>query len=162
MKILSIIEAILLFAVGILFFTKPLGVLVTITTLVGILFIIYAIIKFIRLWNRPDKTIHVIMCVIDGLFGLILIFFPITTMGNLIIIYGIWAFIRGIYTLIYSIKLKDKTTIIYSILLIIFGLIIIFCPIVVLTLIPIIPYILGAYFIVIAIIELYMSFKMIK
>ncbi|MGL4990268.1 MAG: DUF308 domain-containing protein [Sarcina sp.] len=162
MKALCILEGILLAIIGFILISKPIHSLFTVTTIIGVLLIAYSIIKFIRLWKSDQKVLHIIMCIIDFLFGCILIANPLGTVTNLIILYGIWSLIRGIYTVIYSIKARSngfKAPIIYGVLLIIFGIIIFIDPFVAIFVLPVIPLILGIYFIVIAIVEIYIGFK---
>lgn len=162
MKAFCIIEGILMALIGLLFLTKPVNSILTFTLIIGIIFVIYGILKFLRLWNKEHKVLHIIMAIIDILFGLILMLMPISAISTLIIYFGIWAVIRGIYTLIYSSKVHSlgfNFSTIYSIIIIIWGIVIAIYPVVVLLILPIIPIIIGIYFIVIAISEIYLGFK---
>ncbi|MGL4991909.1 MAG: HdeD family acid-resistance protein [Sarcina sp.] len=165
MKFVCILEGILLAIIGLVFLFHPVTSLLSIALLVGILFIVYGIAKFIRLWKEDNKILHIIMCIIDVLFGLIIIFAPISTAAELIWILGIWALIRGIYYLIFVIQSHQggfNFPTLYSILIIIWGLVIIFCPIVILAFLPLIVCILGIYFIFVAICEIILGFKLSK
>ncbi|MGL4742401.1 MAG: DUF308 domain-containing protein [Sarcina sp.] len=133
--------------------------------ILNFLFIVYGIIKFVRLWKDDNKILHIIMCIIDVLFGLIILFSPIATAAELIWILGIWALIRGIYYLIFVLQSHQggfNFQTLYSILIIIWGLVIIFCPIVILALLPVMVCVLGIYFIFVAICEIILGFKLFK
>lgn len=163
MKAFCIIEGILMAIIGFLFLTRPINSILTFTLLIGIIFVIYGIIKFFRLWKKNHKILHIIMSIIDILFGLILMFMPISAISTLVIYFGIWAIIRGIYALVYSSKahlLGFNFQTIYSIIIIIWGIVIVVYPVAVLVLLPIIPIIIGIYFIIIAISEIYLGFKL--
>lgn len=159
---LFIIEGIILGIIGILFFTRPIQSLLAFTSICGTLIIIYAVMRIIRGWSTDSKILYLILGIIDILFGLILLFYPIPTIENLILFFGIWALIRGIYNLIVSFKYHRfgmNMETLYNALAIIFGLIIAINPFVVIFALPYIPYVLGVYFIVVAVFEIYLGFK---
>ncbi|MGL4874159.1 MAG: HdeD family acid-resistance protein [Clostridium sp.] len=163
MKFFCIIEGILLAIVGFIFLLNPFSSILSFTLFIGIIFVVYGIIKFFRLWKDEHKILHIFMCVIDVLFGLILMFTPINAIASLILLFGVWAVVRGIYALIYSAKVHTfgfNFPTVYSVIIIIWGIFIIAYPITGLVLLSIIPFILGIYFIVIAISEIYLAFKL--
>ncbi|MGL4848682.1 MAG: DUF308 domain-containing protein [Clostridium sp.] len=163
MKFFCILEGILLGIIGLIFLLNPFSSILSFTLFIGIIFVVYGIIKFFRLWKDEHKILHIIMCIIDILFGLILMFTPINAIASLILLFGIWAIIRGIYALIYSVKVHTfgfNFPTVYSVIIIIWGIFIIAYPITGLVLLSIIPFILGIYFIVIAISEIYLGFKL--
>ncbi|MGL4655091.1 MAG: HdeD family acid-resistance protein [Sarcina sp.] len=163
MKALCILEGILLAIIGLMAIFNPISSFMSFALIVGILFIAYGVIKFFRLWKDEHKTLHIIMSIIDILFGLILIITPLETASEFVLILGVWAIIRGIYNLIFAAKLKKaglKFPIFYSIVTLIWGLLIVLCPFFTLVVIATLPFIIGIYFLVIAVSEIYIGFKL--
>ncbi|CEN78666.1 HdeD family acid-resistance protein [Paraclostridium sordellii] len=154
-----ILEGILFGIVGILFFINPIESYFSFTTVAGILLIIAGIFTIIRAFKTTEKAYYIFSGIINILFGLIVWFAPISTTETLILFYGIWAVIRGIYLFIISIKRKKigfNFNTLYNVLLIVLGLLILANPIVTLLATP---YIIGIYFIVSAICEIYLGFE---
>lgn len=154
-----ILEGILFGIIGILFFINPIESYFSFTTVAGILLIIAGIFTIIRAFKTDEKLYYIFSGIINILFGLIVWFIPIPTTETLILFYGIWALIRGIYLLILSIKRKKigfNINTLYNVLLIVLGLLILSNPIVTLLATP---YIIGIYFIVSAICEIYLGFQ---
>ncbi len=154
-----ILEGILFGIIGILFFINPIESYFSFTTVAGILLIIAGIFRIIRAFKTDEKAYYIFNGIINILFGLIVWFTPVSTTQTLILFYGIWALIRGIYLLILSIKRKKigfNVNTLYNISLIVLGLLILSNPIVTLLATP---YIIGIYFIVSAICEIYLGFQ---
>ncbi|WP_373598198.1 HdeD family acid-resistance protein [Paraclostridium bifermentans] len=154
-----ILEGILFGIIGILFFTNPIESYFNFTAVAGILIVVIGIFEIFRAFKTSEKGYYIFMGIINIIFGLIVWLTPIATTETLILFYGVWAIIRGIYLFIVSIKRKEigfnlKT--LYYILLVILGLFILANPI--LTLLAT-PYIIGIYFIVSAIFEIYLAFQ---
>ncbi|MGL4345622.1 MAG: HdeD family acid-resistance protein [Cellulosilyticaceae bacterium] len=160
---LFIIDGVLLAVVGALFFINPLDTLVGFEKIIGILVILIAFSKIFRAWQGKNK-IHVIFTgVIDILFGLILIFSPLETVELMLVCYGVWALIRGVYSLFmcfqshtFGMNVRSGMAVATTVI----GLIIILCPIVLIFAIPYIPYVIGAYFMFLAITEIYIGCKL--
>lgn len=153
------LEGILFGIIGILFFINPIESYFSFTTVAGILLIIAGIFTIIRAFKTDEKAYYIFSGIINILFGLIVWFTPVSTTQTLILFYGIWALIRGIYLLILSIKRKKlgfNVNTLYNVSLIILGLLILSNPIVTLLATP---YIIGIYFIVSAICEIYLGFQ---
>ncbi|XTR36426.1 HdeD family acid-resistance protein [Paraclostridium tenue] len=154
-----ILEGILFGIIGILFFINPIESYFSFTTVAGIMLIIIGIFTIIRAFKTTEKTYYIFSGIINILFGIIVWFTPISTTETLILFYGVWALIRGIYLLIMSIKRKNigfNTNTLYNVVLIILGLLILSNPIVTLLATP---YIIGIYFIISCIFELYLGFQ---
>lgn len=154
-----ILQGVLFGLIGILFFINPIESYFTFTTIVGILISIIGIFDIVRAFKSDDKGYYIFTGIINIVFGLIVWLTPIATTETLILLYGIWAVIRGIYLIIISIKRKEigfnlKT--LYHIILILLGIFILLNPI--LTLLAS-PYVIGIYFIVSAIFEIYLGFQ---
>ncbi|WP_373601358.1 HdeD family acid-resistance protein [Paraclostridium bifermentans] len=155
-----ILEGILFGIIGILFFINPIESYFSFTTVAGILLIIAGIFRIMRAFKTDEKAYYIFNGIINILFGLIVWFTPVSTTQTLILFYGIWALIRGIYLLILSIKRKKigfNVNTLYNISLIVLGLLILSNPIVTLLATP---YIIGIYFIVSAICEIYLGFQL--
>ncbi|MBC6003179.1 acid-resistance membrane protein [uncultured Clostridium sp.] len=154
-----ILEGILFGIIGILFFINPIESYFSFTTVAGIMLIIIGIFTIIRAFKTTEKAYYIFSGIINILFGIIVWFTPISTTETLILFYGVWALIRGIYLLIMSIKRKNigfNTNTLYNVVLIILGLLILSNPIVTLLATP---YIIGIYFIISCIFELYLGFQ---
>ena len=154
-----ILEGILFGIIGILFFINPIESYFSFTTVAGIMLIIIGIFTIIRAFKTTEKAYYIFRGIINILFGIIVWFTPISTTETLILFYGVWALIRGIYLLIMSIKRKNigfNTNTLYNVVLIILGLLILSNPIVTLLATP---YIIGIYFIISCIFELYLGFQ---
>ena len=154
-----ILEGILFGIIGILFFINPIESYFSFTTVAGIMLILIGIFTIIRAFKTTEKAYYIFSGIINILFGIIAWFTPISTTETLILFYGVWALIRGIYLLIMSIKRKNigfNTNTLYNVVLIILGLLILSNPIVTLLATP---YIIGIYFIISCIFELYLGFQ---
>ena len=154
-----ILQGILFGIIGVLFFINPIESYFSFTTVAGILIVIIGIFDIVRSFKSADKGYYIFTGIINIVFGLIFWLTPIATTETLILLYGIWAVIRGIYLIIISIKRKEigfnlKT--LYYIILVLLGIFILANPI--LTLLAS-PYIIGIYFIVSAIFEIYLGFQ---
>ena len=117
------------------------------------LFLIY------KVTEDKGKIFLIINSIISILFGIILCISPIDTVDTVAILCGIWALIRGVYLFIISLKYKSlgfNFNTIYSILLVLLGLIILANPVIA---IAATPYILGTYFVVMAICEIFLGFQ---
>ena len=155
---LFIIEGIIFGIIGVLFFVNSFSTFVSLVRICSLLLIIAGAITFIRAFLSPYKTLLITNSLISILFGVILLFSPIETMNTLAIFFGIFAIIRGIYLIILSIKYKSfgfNINTIYYILVIILGLLILFNPF---TAVLATPYIIGAFFILTAVCEIYLGF----
>ncbi len=156
-----VIEGILLALIGILFFIKPIESLVIFTSVAGILLVIVGALEIIRCYNKKHKGYYVSNSFINILFGLVLSLYPISTLSTLIFIYGILALVKGLYLSLVSIKFKSfgfNMNTLYYILLIILGVIIIINPV---SLVALTPYIIGLYFIIDAILKVYLEYKLL-
>ncbi|RDY29176.1 hypothetical protein CHL78_002390 [Romboutsia weinsteinii] len=150
---LFIIEGIIFGILGFLFFMNPLGSLLALTNFSGWMFIILGVVGMFK------KPRDIFMGIINILFGIILIFSPVSSIDIFISFYGVWSIIRGIY--LFIIYIKEKTfglnmQTLYSIALIILGIVILANPIISFMSVP---YVIGVYFIVSAIFEIYLGFN---
>lgn len=158
-----IVDGVLLAIIGALFFINPMGTLISFETVTGILVILVAGSKIFRSWQTPLRMYGLFSGIIDILFGLILIFSPIETVEMMLIVYGAWSLVRGLYSLMIGIKQKTFGWNVKSlgpIVAIGIGLFIILSPLALLFIVPYIPYIIGAYFLFLAMSELYIGSKM--
>ena len=106
---------------------------------------------------------YILTGIIDILFGFIIWFNPISTTETLIIVFGIWILLKGIYSIILAFKYKTfgfNAVTILSIISIILGGIVFIAPLSVVFVLPYIPYILGLCFIVLAVTEIYLGYKL--
>lgn len=159
-KVLCIIEGLLMGIIGILFFTNPISSLLSLSIIIGIMIIIAGVLALIRAPKTTKKGWLIFRGIINILFGLLLCFSPISTIATLVIFYGAWALVTGIFLIISEIRYKTfgfNMPLLYAILLIILGILILVQPIVFL---EITPYFIGINFIIIAIFEIYLGFKL--
>ena len=150
-----ILEGILLAIIGVLFFINPVNAFFNFTTICGILIIIAV--------GTDSKMYYILTGIIDILFGFIIWFNPISTTETLIIVFGIWILLKGIYSIILAFKYKTfgfNAVTILSIISIILGGIVFIAPLSVVFVLPYIPYILGVCFIVLAVTEIYLGYKL--
>lgn len=154
-----ILEGILFGIIGILFFINPIESYFSFTIVAGIMLIIAGIFTIVRAFKSTEKAYYIFSGIINILFGFIVWLTPISTTETLILFYGIWAVIRGVYLFIISIKRKKigfNINTLYNVLLVILGLFILSNPII--TLLST-PYIIGIYFIISAVCEIYLGFQ---
>ena len=154
-----IVEGILFGIIGILFFLRPFSTLVNLVNVCGVLIIVTGIFTLLRSFSSSTKIFLIINGIISILFGIILFISPIDTVDTVAILCGLWALIRGVYLFIISLKYKSlgfNFNTIYSILLVLLGLIILANPVIA---IAATPYILGTYFVVMAICEIFLGFQ---
>ena len=157
-QIFCILEGILMAIVGILFFIKPMDSLLYFTIVAGILIIGSGIFTIIKAFKSSRKGLYIFTGIISVLFGLMLCFVPLESIDVLVIFYGSWALVNGIFLLVGEFTYKSlNATTLYSILLIILGLLILFEPI---SFLIATPFIIGVYFIIIAVFEIYLGFKL--
>lgn len=154
-----IVEGIIFTLVGILFLFNPIDSFIITVNVSSILLICAGIIAVIRSFGRDDVLWGIINGAITIIFGIVILLYPIESAGTLIMLYGLWALIRGIYLLIISFKrgnfgMNYITT--YNVLLILLGLMILFLPI---DIISYTSYIIGIYLLVTGISEIYLGFK---
>ena len=99
-----IIEGIIFAIIGLLFFIFPLQSIISLSTLIAVLFIIVGVLTIIRSGTREGKWFYIFNGVINILFGLVLWLYPISTLDLLVLIYGIWVLVRGVYLMFISIR----------------------------------------------------------
>ncbi len=149
-----IIEGMLFGILGILFILNPINSLILLTDITGIILVSIGILYLIK-----DRK-NLVMSIINIILGAGLIAMPAESINLIISFYGAWSIVRGIYILVDAIRNdsdNSKFSIIYSAVIILLGLLILFNPII--SFISV-PYIIGAYFIISGLCELYIGFKM--
>ena len=148
-----IMEGILFSILGVLFIFNPVNSLLTLTNVTGLILVGLGILYLVR----EDRNI--IMSLINIILGIGLIAMPAQSINLIVSFYGAWSVVRGIYILIEALRNDQDTnkfSIIYAIVITIIGLLILFNPI--LSFISV-PYIIGTYFIISGLCELYIGFK---
>lgn len=159
-KLICFLEGILMAIVGILFFVNPIDSILSLSIIIGILIIASGIFTLIRAPRTNRKGWLIFSGIINILFGLLLCFSPISTIATLVIFYGAWILVKGIFVIIGEIQFKSfgfNTATLYALLLIILGLLVLFEP---LSFLIATPFIIGFNFIIIAIFEIYLGFKL--
>ena len=156
MKLLEkmfIIEGIVFSLLGILFIFNPINSLLALTNVTGLILLGLGILYLIR------EERNITMSVINIILGIGLIAMPAESVNLIITFYGAWSVVRGIYILVDALRNdsdNNKFNIIYAAAIIILGLLILFNPII--TFISV-PYIIGTYFIISGLCELFIGFK---
>ena len=160
---LFIIEGIVLAILGICFFINPVEAFMNFAFVCGILMLVTGIVRIVRAFKSDEKMFYILTGVIDILFALLVLASPVVVVENIILFYGIWALIKGIYNLILIIKYKRfgfNMETVLSIVSILLGGFIMLCPLIIVVALPFVPYFLGVCFIVGAVTEIYLGFKM--
>ena len=155
-----IIEGIIFAINGLLFFIFPLQSIISLSTLIAVLFIIVGVLTIIRSGTREGKWFYIFNGVINILFGLVLWLYPISTLDLLVLIYGIWVLVRGVYLMFISIRNGYFGFNIYTVsnaILVIFGAIVVFQPF---SALITAPYFIGTALIVTALGEIYLGVKL--
>lgn len=148
-----IIEGMLFGILGILFIFNPINSLIMLTNATGLILVSLGILYLIR-----DKK-NITMSVINIILGAGLIGMPSESVNLIISFYGAWSIMRGIYILVDAFRNdseNNKLTIIYAGVIILLGLFILLNPVI--SFISV-PYIIGAYFIISGLCELYIGFR---
>lgn len=159
LEYLFIIEGILFGVIGVLFFINPFSTLANFINICGVLIILVGIFSIIRAFGSINNVFLIANGTISILFGLLLCFSPIETIDTLALFFGEWAIIRGVYLFIMAIKYRNlgfNFHTVYIILLFILGLLILINPSVT---VLATPYIIGTFFIISAVCEIYLGFK---
>lgn len=159
LEYLFIIEGILFGIIGVLFFINPFSTLASFINICGVLIILAGIFSIIRSLTSTNNAFLIANGIISILFGLLLCFSPIATINSLALFFGTWVIIRGIYLFIMAIKYKNlgfNFHTVYILLLFILGLLILFNPLIT---VLATPYIIGTFFIISAVCEIYLGFK---
>lgn len=148
-----IIEGMLFGILGILFIFNPINSLIMLTNATGLILVSLGILYLIR-----DKK-NITMSVINIILGAGLIGMPSESVNLIISFYGAWSIMRGIYILVDAFRNdseNNKFSIIYAGVIILLGLFILLNPVI--SFISV-PYIIGAYFIISGLCELYIGFR---
>ena len=155
-----IVEGIIFGVIGLLFFIFPIETIISLSTLIAILFIIVGVLTILRCKQREGKLFFIFNGIINILFGLVLWLYPISTIDLLILVYGVWLLIRGAYLLIMSFKNGHFGFNIYTLsnaFLVIFGALVVFQPF---STLMSVPYFIGAALIIMALGEIYIGIKL--
>lgn len=155
-----IIEGVIFGVLGVLFFIFPMETIMSLSTIIAVLFIIVGISTIIRTNGREGRWFFIFNGIINILFGLVLWLYPVSTINILIFSYGVWVLVRGAYLLFTSFTrgyfgLNAYT--VYNVILILFGVIVVFQPFSVLMTAP---YFIGTALIVTALGEIFIGIKL--
>ena len=159
LEYLFIVEGILFGIIGILFFLNPFSTFANFINICGVLIIVAGIFAIIRSFSSVNNVFLIVNGTISILFGLLLCFSPVETIDTLTLFFGIWAILSSLYLFIMAIKYKNlglNFHTVYIIILFILGLLILFNPF---AAILATPYIIGTFFIISAVCEIYLGFK---
>lgn len=159
------VEGIILALLGIIFLINPVDAFLSFTKICGFFIIIAAVLRIIGGFVSYSKLYYILTGFIDLLFGILVWRNPVVTVENLILIYGIWTFVKGMYNVVVISKYKlfgFNLLTILSIASILLGGFITLCPIVISVTLKYIPYAIGIYFVLIAIFEMYIGYKIKK
>lgn len=159
------VEGIILALLGIIFLINPVNAFLSFTKICGFFIIIAAVLRIIGGFVSYSKLYYILTGIIDLLFGILVWRNPVVTVENLILIYGIWTFIKGMYNMVIISKyqlLGFNLLTILSIISIVLGGFITLCPIVVSFTLKYIPYAIGVYLVFIAFFEMYIGYKIKK
>ncbi len=155
-----IIEGSIFAIIGILFFIFPVQTIISLSTLIALLFIVIGILTIIRSGKSEGKGFYIFNGIINILFGLVLWLYPISTIDLLLVIYGVWVLIRGLYLMFMSFRnghLGFNAYTVSNAILVIFGAIVVFQPFSALIMAP---YFIGTALLVMALGEIYIGVKL--
>lgn len=155
-----LIEGLIFGIIGILFFIFPIETIISFSTIIAILFIIVGISTIVRGNQRQGKAFFIFNGIINILFGLVLWLYPISTINTLIMVYGIWVLLRGAYLLVMAFRnghFGANVYTVYNIILLIFGVLVVFNPF---TVLISAPYFIGTALIITALGEVYLGVKL--
>lgn len=155
-----IVEGIIFAVLGVLFFIFPMETIMSMSTIIAVLFVIVGVLTIVRTKDREGRWFFMFNGIINILFGLVLWLYPLSTINILIFSYGIWVLVRGAYLLVTSFTRGQfglNTYTVYNVILILFGIIVVFQPFSVLMTAP---YFIGTALIVTALGEIYLGFKL--
>ena len=132
----SLIFSIVLFLVGIFLLINPETTLHAISYFIGMILIIWGLIPIIRFFSDKETQKYLEFSFITGVFALIfgiIIMINPNIIGSIIpLLIGIWMIINGVTKLYYSLTLNKENnatvSVIISIAILIFGLILTFNP----------------------------------
>lgn len=148
-----IIEGMIFAVLGVLFIFNPINSLVMLTNLTGLILISLGILYIIR-----DRK-NLVISIINIILGAGLIAMPRESINLIVSFYGAWSVVRGIYILVDALRNdmdNNKFSLIYGGVIILLGLLILLNPIIGFISVP---YIIGSYFIVSGLSELYIGFR---
>lgn len=148
-----VIEGILFAVLGILFIFNPINSLVVLTNVTGLILVSLGILYLIR-----DRR-NMVISIINIILGAGLIAMPTESINLIISFYGAWSVVRGIYIVVDALRNdmdNNKFSLIYGGVIVLLGLLILLNPII--SFISV-PYIIGNYFIISGLCELYIGFR---
>lgn len=154
-----VLQAILLAILGVIFLRYPLETLINFMFILGIFVVVAGIMSIVKAFKSDTKGFFIFNGVIDVLFGLTLCFSPLYSSEFFVIFFGVWEIIKGISLLCEKFQLKTagfnfKT--IYTIILIILGVLVIIYPIIALAVAPIV---IGIDLLLFAVYEIILCFE---
>ncbi|MDE5977181.1 MAG: DUF308 domain-containing protein [Turicibacter sp.] len=155
-----ILEGLIFAVIGTLFFIFPLQSIISLSVLIAIAFIVVGILTIVRSGNRQGKGFYIFNGIINIIFGLILWLYPVSTLDLLVLLYGIWVLIRGMYLMFISIRRGYFGLNIYTLsnaILVIFGAMVVFRPF---SALITAPYFIGTALIIMALGEIYLGVKL--
>ena len=142
-----VIEGILFAVLGILFVFNPINSLVVLTNVTGLILV-----------SLRDRR-NIVISIINIILGAGLIAMPTESINLIISFYGAWSVVRGIYIVVDALRNdmdNNKFSLIYGGIIVLLGLLILLNPII--SFISV-PYIIGSYFIISGLCELYIGFR---
>lgn len=155
-----IIEGSIFAIIGVLFFIFPIQTIISLSTLIAFLFIVVGILTIIRSGKNEGRGFYIFNGIINILFGLVLWLYPISTIDLLLVVYGVWVLVRGLYLMFMSFRnghFGFNTYTVYQAILVIFGAIVVFQPF---SALITAPYFIGIALLVMAFGEIYIGIKL--
>lgn len=157
---LFFVEGIAFAIIGVLFFIFPLQSIISLSALIAVIFILIGVMTMVRSKGREGRIFYLFNGLINILFGLTLWLYPISTLDVLVLVYGIWVLIRGVYLTFLSIRNGYFGLNIYTaanIIFVIFGILVVFQPF---NALISAPYFIGTALILTALGEIYLGIKL--
>lgn len=157
---LFLVEGIAFAIIGVFFFIFPLQSIISLSALIALMFMVIGVMTIVRSKGREGRFFYIFNGLINILFGLTLWLYPISTLDVLVLVYGIWVLVRGIYLMFLSIRNGYFGLNIYTaanVIFVIFGALVVFQPFKALISAP---YFIGTALIITALGEIYLGIKL--
>ena len=132
MSITSIAFSLLFIVTGIFLLLKPETVINYVCYVLGIILVLWGVVSIIQFFSDKNSTNYLSLNFIFGafvfIFGIIILIKPSIIASIIPLLLGVWMIINGVTKLSYSLSIKNIFSIIGAILIVIFGITLVFNP----------------------------------
>ena len=132
MSITSIAFSLLFIVTGIFLLLKPETVINYVCYVLGLILVLWGVVSIIQFFSDKNSTNYLSLNFIFGafvfIFGIIILIKPSIIASIIPLLLGVWMIINGVTKLSYSLSIKNIFSIIGAILIVIFGITLVFNP----------------------------------